>query len=84
MQREKRETAIIDFDMELVDRAIAIKDTTDRIHVSTHQPFNGGSHAILGKSAHFKQSSLQLLEVRLKVTRRDFWHIGDYPNRPVT
>jgi len=72
MKRQKSKTAVIDFDVQLIDRAVAVDDTSDRIHVAPNQAVDRGSHAILGKTAHLEQSCLELLEVGLKVSRGRF------------
>jgi hypothetical protein len=62
--------------VELVDRTIAVDDASDRIGVAADQAVDGSPHTILGKTTHFEQAGLQLLEISLKVTRRGFGHIS--------
>src|SRR5205085_1708814 len=76
MESEQRKAAVVDFNVELVDRAVAVKDARDRIRIAPDQAVDSRPHAVFGKTTHFKQACFQLLEIGLKMTRCRFRHMN--------
>jgi len=72
MKRQHAEAAFVDLDVKAIDRFVAAKHLVDRGQVARSQAIDGGAHPLLGKSAHFEETTLQRLEFFLKVPYRLF------------
>jgi hypothetical protein len=86
MEREQLEPAVVDFNVELVDRHVAGDDALDQREIALDQAPDGEADAVLREAAHFEQARLELFELLLEMSNDafyGFWH-GFYPNRPVT
>ena len=82
VERQQREAAVVDLDVELVDRLVAAHHLVDERRVPRDQPAHGRAHPLLGQAAHLEQPRLERLELLLEMsyTARSM----TYPNRPVT
>ena len=69
VQREQLEAAVVDLDVQLVDRPVAVEHARDRVGIAPDEAVDRGAHAVLGKTAHLEQPRLQLLELVLKMRR---------------
>ena len=67
MQRQQREAAVVDLDVQLVDRAVAGQHAVDDRRVALDQALDRRAHVFLGEPAHLEQPRLELLELFLKV-----------------
>ena len=82
MQRQQREAAFVDLDMEHVERAVARQDACDEVAVAVDQALDGQPDLFLRQPAHFEQTGLELFELRLKVPDA-LLRRSHYPNLPV-
>jgi hypothetical protein len=77
-----RETPIVDLDVQLIDRLVAVEDTRDGVRVAIDERRKCGADALLGEAPHFEEPCLELIEIGLKMPEGGFRHV--YPNLPVT
>jgi hypothetical protein len=63
MQRQQPETAVIDLDVELIDRLIPRQNLVDDGRVALHESVQGKAHALFGKAAHLEQPALKRFEL---------------------
>jgi len=62
VQGQQAEAAVVDFDVELIDRLVAVQDLGELRRVPGDEALDRRAHALLGQAAHFKQPALQGLE----------------------
>jgi hypothetical protein len=67
VQREQLEAQIVDFDVELVERYVAIQHLVDQLVIAVDQPLHCGAHAFFSEAAHREQALFQRLELLLKM-----------------
>ena len=67
-QREQLETAVVDFDVELIDRLVAGEHLVDEVDLTVHQAGDCEAQAFLGQATHDEQPLLELRELLLEVT----------------
>ena len=82
VERQQREAAAIELDVEPVQWLVAADHAIDQIAIAVDQPFDCQPHLLFGEAAHLEQPSLQMLELLLKMT--DVFGGRHYPNLPVT
>jgi len=75
VQREQLEAAVVDLDVQIIDRLVAIEHPVDHLDVAARQPVHGGADALLGQAAHLEQSALEHFKLLLEVTD-DSLHLG--------
>ena len=68
MQRQQLEAAVVDFNVQLVDGAVAVEHPRHSLRVPPHEAVDRRADAILRQAAHFEQSRLQLFELFLEMT----------------
>ena len=74
VERQQREAAVVDVDVELVQRLVAPHDPIDDHGVAAHEALHGGADALLRKAAHLEQARLEPLELLLEVS--DPFHVS--------
>ncbi len=85
VQRQQLQHAVVDLDVELVDRFVAGQDRFDEAEVALGQALNGMAHAFLGQPAHFEQAGPEHFEFFLQMSDEAFHGSRiSYPKRPVT
>ncbi len=90
VERQQREAAVVDLDVQRVERLVAGEHALDQLAVAVDQALDREAHLLLGQAAHLEQAGLELLELFLKmpdagsVTCRVLHAEASYPNRPVT
>ena len=67
VERQQREAAVVDLDVQRVQRAVARQHARDEIAIAIDEPLDRQAHLFLGEAAHFEQPRLELLELVLKV-----------------
>ena len=72
VQRQQLQHAVVDLDVELVDRFVAGQDRLDEAEVAVGQALDGMADAFLGQAAHFEQAGLEHFEFFLKVSDEAF------------
>ena len=82
IERQQREAAVVDLDMERVERAVADEHARDEIAVAIDQALDRQSDLLLRQPAHLEQASLELLELLLKMPDALFRR-RHQPNLPV-
>ena len=85
VQRQQLQHAVVDLDVELVDRLVAGQHRFDEAEVALGQALDGMAHALLGQAAHLEQPGPEDLEFLLQVSDEAFHGSRiSYPKRPVT
>ena len=74
MQGEQGKAAVVDFDVQLVDRPVAQDHAGDGFSVAPHETVDRCTHAILGEPAHLQQTGLELFEIGLEMSNSGFRH----------
>ena len=72
VQRQQREAAAVDLDVQLVDRPVAAQHPLDQRRVAVDQPLDREAHALLRQAAHFEQPRLELFELLLEMADEPF------------
>ena len=67
IERQQREAAVVDLDVERVQRTVARQDARDQIAIAVDQPLDREADGFLGEPAHFEQAPLELLELVLEM-----------------
>jgi len=67
VERQQREAAAVDFDVEVIERLVADHHAIDQLVIPIDEPLDGEAHVLFGEPAHFEQPGLQPLEFFLKV-----------------
>ena len=67
VQRQQREAAVVDLDVQRVERLVAGQHALDQVAVALDEPLDREAHFFFGQAAHFEQPGLELLELFLKV-----------------
>ena len=81
VQRQQLEAAVVDLDVQVVDRLVADEHVLDqRRSRASARPRDGLAHALLGQPAHGEQPLLQRFELFLKVSG-DAFHDAVSPSR---
>ncbi len=80
MERQQLEAAVVDLDVQLVDRLVAGEHALDR-DVALDEPLDGAAHPFFGQPAHLEQPRLELVELFLEVATDAFhgnltWQTG--------
>ena len=83
VEREQREAAVVDLDVQRVERAVRGQHARNQIAVAIDETFDRQAHLFLGEAAHLEESGLQLFELILKMADALFGR-SHYPNLPVT
>jgi len=68
-QREELEAAVVDFDVQLVDRLVAADHIGDELGVACRQACDGLSEPLFGEPAHVEQSTHEGIEFFREVPR---------------
>ena len=68
VQREQLEAAVVDLDVELIDRLIPREDAVHARGVALDERPHRRADAILGEAAHLEQPRLELFQFFLKMT----------------
>ena len=68
MERQQPEAAVVNLDVQLIDRLVAEQHLVDeRPDRACTRPVKGGAHALLGQPAHFEQPALERFELLAEV-----------------
>ncbi len=67
VQRQQREAAVVDLDVQRVQRLVAGERPVDELVVAIHQPLDRDPHLLFGEAAHLEQPGLELLELFLEM-----------------
>ena len=76
VQRQQLEAAVVDLDVQLVDRRVADQHLFDERVVAIDQGAHGRPRPVLGEAAHLEQPCLELFELVLKMRRVTFRRHG--------
>ena len=76
VQRQQLEAAIVDLDVEFVDRLVAVQDPVDHLDVAGRQPVDGRADALFGEATHLEQPALEHFELLLEMSN-DTLHLRD-------
>ena len=55
MQRQQLQAAVVDLDVQLVDRLVAVEHALDELVVALGQSLDGAADALLRQAAHLEQ-----------------------------
>ena len=75
VERQQLEAAIVQLDVEIVDRLVAGQHGLQRLGVALDDRHDGDAHPFLGQAAHCQQPLLQRLELLLEMPD-DSFHSG--------
>ena len=67
IERQQREAAAVDLDVQRVERLVAGEHAVDQIAVALDQPLDRQAHLFFGQAAHLEQPRLELFELFLKM-----------------
>ena len=67
MQRQQLEAQVVDLDVQLVDRHVAVEHLVDEIAVALDQPLHRRAHALFREPAHGEQPLFQRAELLLEM-----------------
>ena len=67
VEREQREAAVVDLDVQPVHRLVAAQHAVDQFAIAIDERLHGEAHLFLGQAAHLEQPGLELLQLLLKV-----------------
>ena len=87
-QGQQRETAVINLDVQRVQRLVAGQHAVDVVVVAIHQPFDCDPDLLFGEAAHLEQPGLELLELFLEMPDslfrcfHIFLRVGPHPHAP--
>ena len=68
VQREQPEAAVVDLDVQLVDRLVADQHGLDLVEIALGQTVHRSAHALLGEPAHLEQPRREQLELVLEMS----------------
>jgi hypothetical protein len=68
VQGEQLEAAVVDLDVQFVDRLVAIQHAPDQRDVAGRQSLDGGADTLLRQTTHFEQPALEHFELLLEMT----------------
>jgi hypothetical protein len=80
IQRQQPEAAVVDFDVELIERFVTSDDAIDQDDVARHQPVDRHAYPFFREAAHLEQAGLHHVQFFLKVANGSIHQ----PNLPVT
>jgi hypothetical protein len=63
VQRQQAEAAVVDLDVQLVDRLVAAQHQVDERRVARDEPLDRRAHPLLRQAAHLQEAALQRLEL---------------------
>jgi hypothetical protein len=75
MERQQREAAPIDLDVQPVDRVVSGQDVVDERHVPLDQRLDREADFFLGETAHLEQARLERVELLVKMRGSAFHSI---------
>ncbi len=67
VERQQREAAVVDLDVQRVQRTIAGQDARDQVAVAVDQALDREADSFLGEPAHLEKASFELLELVLEM-----------------
>ena len=82
IERQQREAAVVDLDVERVQRLVAAHHAVDDAVVAVHEALDREADVLLGQAAHLEQPGLALFELLLKVRNDalfDRLHLAEPP-----
>ncbi len=82
IERQQREAALIDLDVQRIDWLVADQHAFDAAAIAGNQTLDGKTHLFFREPTHFEQPRLEMFELLLKMP--DAFGTRHYPNRPVT
>jgi hypothetical protein len=63
MQRQQHEAAVVDFDVQRVERPVAPHHALEQRPIPLDEPLDRKAHLLFSEAAHFEQPRLALLEL---------------------
>jgi hypothetical protein len=66
VERQQAEAAVVDVDVQAIDRLVAGKHRVEQLVIAGDQPFDRGAHAFFGEAAHLEQPPLERFELLWK------------------
>ena len=80
IERQHAEAALVDLDVQLVDRLVSTDDPFGHLQITRHQSLDGGAHALFREPAHLQQLDLERAKLLLEMPYGSIHQ----PNLPVT
>src|SRR5206468_1739945 len=67
MERQQRETPVVDLDVQRVQRLVAAQHALDERLIAIDEPFDRDAHVLLREPAHLEQTTFELVELFLEM-----------------
>jgi hypothetical protein len=83
VEREKREAAAVDFNVQRVQWLVTDQRAVNQVVIAVDQPLHGETHLLFCAAGHLEQPRLELLQLFLEMNHHPP-HRFHQPNRPVT
>jgi hypothetical protein len=78
VERQQREAAVVDLDVQRVHRLVADEHAIEQVAIAFDQSLDRQAHLLLREPAHFEQPRLELFELLLEMTNTLF-RLGHCP-----